>query len=41
MYIAMMGLHPCSVNTTYKAELEEIEELSAQRKFAAIGEIGS
>ena len=38
--IAMMGLHPCSVNTTYKAELEEIDKLLAQRKFAAIGEIG-
>ncbi len=38
--IAMMGLHPCSVNATYKAELKEIEKLLAQRKFAAIGEIG-
>lgn len=38
--IAMMGLHPCSVNATYKAELKEIEKMLPQRKFAAIGEIG-
>lgn len=37
---AMTGLHPCSVNEKYKAELEEIETQLSQREFAAIGETG-
>ncbi len=38
--IAMMGLHPCSVNTTYEAELKIVEEWFAKKTFAAVGEIG-
>jgi TatD DNase family protein len=38
--IAMMGLHPCYVKDNYKAELELVEKWLAQRKFAAVGEIG-
>jgi len=38
--IAMVGLHPCSVKENYKEELQIIEGLLEQRKFAAIGEIG-
>ena len=37
---AMMGLHPCSVNDTYKRELEVVETYLKERKFIAIGEIG-
>jgi TatD DNase family protein len=37
---AMMGLHPCHVNTTYKTELEIVKNWLKNRKFAAIGEIG-
>ncbi len=37
---AMMGLHPCSVNETYKSELRIVEEWLEKRSFAAIGEIG-
>ena len=37
---AMMGLHPCSVNETYQAELKIVEEWLQKRKFVAIGEIG-
>lgn len=38
--IAMMGLHPCSVNEEYKSELKLAEEWLAKRTFAAVGEIG-
>ena len=38
--IAMMGLHPCSVNANYKDELQVIENWLQKRKFAAVGEIG-
>lgn len=38
--IAMMGLHPCSVKENYKAELELVSLQLANRKFAAVGEIG-
>lgn len=38
--IAMMGLHPCSVNSTYLEELAFVEEWLAKRKFVAVGEIG-
>ena len=37
---AMIGLHPCSVNTTYQHELQVVEYWLGKRKFAAIGEIG-
>ncbi|WP_179349117.1 TatD family hydrolase [Winogradskyella pacifica] len=36
----MMGLHPTSVKDNYKEELRLVDELLAQRKFCAIGEIG-
>jgi TatD DNase family protein len=39
-YIAMMGLHPCSVNENYKAELQIVEEWFSKRNFVAVGEIG-
>lgn len=38
--IAMMGLHPCSVNEQYEAELALVESYLQQRPFAAVGEIG-
>lgn len=38
--IAMMGLHPCSVNENYKQELKIVEEWLGKRAFAAVGEIG-
>jgi TatD DNase family protein len=37
---AMMGLHPCSVNENYKAELDLVENWLSKRPFAAVGEIG-
>lgn len=36
----MMGLHPTSVKENYKQELQHVQEMLAQRKFVAIGEIG-
>jgi TatD DNase family protein len=36
----MMGLHPCSVQANYKAELSHVEEWLGKRKFVGIGEIG-
>ena len=38
---AMMGLHPCSVNKQMDRQLYKIEEWLNQRKFIAIGEIGT
>ena len=38
--IAMAGLHPCSVKENYKEELDKVERLLTERKFAAIGESG-
>lgn len=38
--IAMMGLHPCSVQENYKKELREIESWLGKRKWVAVGEIG-
>ncbi|MFT4202693.1 MAG: TatD family hydrolase [Chitinophagaceae bacterium] len=38
--IAMMGLHPCSVNGQYEKELDIVYQYLLQRPFAAIGEIG-
>jgi TatD DNase family protein len=37
---AMMGLHPCSVNATYRDELAVVKEWLDKRRFVAIGEIG-
>ena len=39
-YIAMMGLHPCSVKENYKEELALVNDWLRKRKFAAVGEIG-
>ncbi|MDO6490234.1 MULTISPECIES: TatD family hydrolase [unclassified Cellulophaga] len=36
----MMGLHPTHVKENYHVELLHIEEMLAQRKFYAVGEIG-
>ncbi len=38
--VAMMGLHPCSVNEHYNQELKIVEEWLRKRTFAAVGEIG-
>lgn len=38
--MAMMGLHPCSVDSNYAAELKTVEDWLAKRKFVAVGEIG-
>jgi TatD DNase family protein len=38
--LAMTGLHPCSVKENYKEELDNVEKLLTDRKFAAIGESG-
>jgi TatD DNase family protein len=37
---AMAGLHPCSVNENYLAELNHVDQLLEKRSFAAVGEIG-
>ncbi len=37
---AMMGLHPCSVNENFEAELAVVEEWLQRRSFVAVGEIG-
>ena len=36
----MLGLHPCSVSSTYEKELEEIYEYINEFPFVAIGEVG-
>lgn len=38
--ICMMGLHPCSVNETFREELQIVEDWLGRRSFAAVGEIG-
>jgi TatD DNase family protein len=38
--LAMMGLHPCSVNNGFDKEIAIMKEHLSQRKFIAIGEIG-
>lgn len=38
--IALMGLHPCSVNENYKEELKTVAGWLQKRPFAGIGEIG-
>ncbi|HEX5152006.1 MAG TPA: TatD family hydrolase [Parafilimonas sp.] len=37
---AMAGLHPCSVNNSYKKELQQVDNLLQVRQFPAVGEIG-
>lgn len=36
----MMGLHPTHVKVNYEIELMHVQEMLAQRKFFAVGEIG-
>ena len=38
--LAMMGLHPCSVNAGFEQELDIIKNYLNQRSFIAIGETG-
>ncbi|HLZ16244.1 MAG TPA: TatD family hydrolase, partial [Cyclobacteriaceae bacterium] len=38
---AMMGLHPCSVKKDFEKELYRVENWLNQRKFAAVGEMGT
>ena len=38
--MAMAGLHPCSVKENYKEELDKVNKMLDQRKFAAMGETG-
>jgi TatD DNase family protein len=38
--MAMVGLHPCSVQAEFRKELTFMEEHLSKRRFAAIGEIG-
>jgi TatD DNase family protein len=38
--LAMMGLHPCSVQKHFEQELYGVENWLAKRKFIAIGETG-
>lgn len=39
--IAMMGLHPCSVNKDFEKELYLVEDWLSKREFVAVGEIGT
>lgn len=36
----MMGLHPCSVDANFEAQLFQIQKWFKKRKFYAVGEIG-
>ena len=38
---AMMGLHPCSVDATYREQLQVVRDWIDKRDFIAIGEIGT
>lgn len=38
--VPMMGLHPCSVDADYEAQLEVVKQWLDQRSFCAVGEIG-
>jgi len=38
--LAMIGLHPCSVNNKFEEEIDILKSYLSQRKFIAIGEIG-
>lgn len=37
---ALMGLHPCSVQENYEAELKIVEKWLGERTYKAVGEIG-
>ena len=37
---ALMGLHPCSVQENYEAELKIVEKWLRERTYKAVGEIG-
>ena len=37
----MMGLHPCSVKKDFEKELYEVEQWLGNRKFSAVGEMGT
>ena len=37
---AMAGIHPCYVQDNFGDELDFLQQVTAERKFAAIGEIG-
>jgi TatD DNase family protein len=39
--VAMMGLHPCSVNKDFEKELYVVEKWLTKRSWSAIGEIGT
>lgn len=39
-YLAMMGVHPCSIKENYKEELKIAKEYLEKRTFIAVGEIG-
>jgi len=39
-FVAMMGLHPCSVKENYKDELQLVSKWLAKRPYCAVGEIG-
>jgi TatD DNase family protein len=38
--LPMMGLHPCSVDAAFEAELQQVETWLQREKYYAIGEIG-
>ena len=40
MCYAMAGIHPCYVKENYRQELDFLNKILLERKFAAIGEIG-
>ena len=37
----MMGLHPCSVDASYRDQLNHVEEWLGKHQFCAVGEIGT
>ena len=39
-FVPMMGLHPCSVDTDYKSELDQIGAHFLRHDFVSVGEIG-
>lgn len=39
--VAMMGLHPCSVDKNFEKELYIVEEWLTKRSWVAVGEIGT
>lgn len=39
-FMAMAGLHPCSVNENVEQELEHVHGWLTKRRFAAVGEVG-